>query len=409
MRRFAFLQPMIAIASLLLFGGCVGRADQEKIRALLKDPQPDLIPAVISCAAIVGLIGFALFMAIRWSRHRSKPPQKSGSQMSPQRRNTPPPIHEPPLVLDIPASSFPDAELFDDQRTPSAPATSPFLLEALVSSGPRKSHEDYEAERHELCEDSAGIIQYAAGEELRQIWWLCDGTSQNARLSGPTHPDLSTRMLARDIGNIFSKSVIQGRGDVFPNFWGVFAEVAEIMWRKRFGDYLKSLESTGRLEAFLEACPTDTDGYVLKWSSTFLGGVVKQRPGEPRRIRILHVGDSGAVVRHEGPDGDRSEVLAPQNNRIILQIKMPRYAPHQFVVRVIGPSSDNEVKTFDNLKGFVAMSDGVIKTDFTQFLASLAEKSLLHPDFREIRHGLASRTDRSYDDKSMVIGWVSGD
>src|SRR4051794_29899436 len=51
----------------------------------------------------------------------------------------------------------------------------PFVAEALVSAGPRKSADEYAEDRTnaELCEDCAGICWVAD----RLVFWLCDGAS----------------------------------------------------------------------------------------------------------------------------------------------------------------------------------------------------------------------------------------
>jgi hypothetical protein len=279
-----------------------------------------------------------------------------------------------------------------------------FGMEALVSSGPRKLNQDYDADTHELCEDSVGIIHCSAERRQRYIWWLCDGTSQGPSLSARGVPELSTRLLARDLGDCFAQLMVVQPEVILHDPWPLLREEVERLWASRYRQFIDALESYGKPEDFYNICAENADGYSLKWSSTFMGGMVEQSPEHGPRLTIIQAGDSGGVVCYRQENGLQARSLLPTTSRFILQVKLRKNDPLDVTVKAIGPSDGTRPHLFENIEGFAAMSDGVIRTDFSSFLNAVADKCLVAP-FRDIRNGLVSRTDRSYDDKSMVIGW----
>jgi hypothetical protein len=276
-----------------------------------------------------------------------------------------------------------------------------FLIEAMVAGGPRKSISDYEdASRSspELCEDAAGVLAWQGA----QLWWLCDGTSEGSYLPPVGgHAGLSTRMLARDLGECFVAIMIAPppeAGDVE----GAIFERLRGRWQERLDTYLDTLRGAGLLERFYEASAQNSDGsYALKWSSTFLGGqLVSADAAQTASLWLLQAGDAGAIIFRDGVDGGVPEIVAPNRDRIAVIATIEK---DEAVVRVIGPSGGMAARSVDRVAGFAAMSDGAIKADLAAFLHRLASIAR-DRSIEDIRQGLAARTDRSFDDKSLVFG-----
>lgn len=276
----------------------------------------------------------------------------------------------------------------------------PFLLEALVSSGPRKTADEY-SQQQEVCEDAAGFVHMQAEGSAHHIWWLCDGTSNGDYLQPVGKlPGLSTRLFARDLGECFRDALIEQGGRMAPDQWSRIIPRIENLWYRRFKEYLRGL-STEQRDHFL--AETEKDGYILKWSCTFLGGVIDHY-SDFRRITMLQAGDSGAVICTDQGNKRRGQVIDPTKDRIILQL-WTRGGLEGIQLKVTQP--ETSVRQFDHLVGFAAMTDGVIRNSLDPFLKTLAVMCG-NTAFKGIRDGLARRSDNSFDDKSMIIGWTIG-
>lgn len=290
---------------------------------------------------------------------------------------------------------------------PAIPATTPaagaLAIEAMVSAGPRKIATVYQDDKSlatDLCEDAAGVV---VGPDA-QLWWLCDGTGDSDKLPPvDAYPGLSARTLARDLGACFVQWWLEsGQENLEP----IFAMLAET-WQTRIDGYIATLEKSGRADEFFRLGDTMGEGeFTLKWSSTFLAGIVQRNDEMGNRLTVFSAGDSGAIVTIGG-DRPSALVVEPNIKRIFVQARITRGASVSGTVRVVVPEDGTAIVQVDHVTGFAAMSDGVIKTDLGAFLQQLQSRADPLP-IRKIREGLLGRTDRSFDDKSIVVGWAPG-
>ena len=344
----------------------------------------------ITAIAFVILAGGIAFLALR---RRS---EKMGKQSKQSRPNeyTPEDINGGGRSL-TPSSNAPQ-EMLKVTR----PAVQGFLIEATASAGPRKTVAEYEDTENfapEFCEDSTGIITFG---NAYQLWWLSDGTTPlGYQPAVGDHSGLSTRMLARDIGDCFVHHLDIHASDTATAQAKIFVELRHI-WQLRLDGYIAALKASDRLEAFKSGCPQNADGsYVLKWSTTFLGGILIDRD-ETSDLQIFYAGDSGGLVFFRNGDSIAAEIIEPNSKRVFVQAII---RDETATVRVLVPNNAMQSMTFENIEGFVALSDGAIKADLGKFLVGL-KAAAAHRSIEEIRLGLINRNDKSYDDKSMVFG-----
>lgn len=302
--------------------------------------------------------------------------------------------NEPPLPISVPEVQ-PEKMI----RIADPPAHG-FLIEATASAGPRKTVAEYEDTENfapEFCEDSTGIITFG---NAYQLWWLSDGTtSQGYQPAVGDHSGLSTRMLARDIGDCFVHHLDIHASDTASAQTKMFIVLRQI-WQDRLDGYLAALKASGGLDLFKSGCPQNADGsYVLKWSTTFLGGILTDRD-ERSDLQTFYAGDSGGLVFFRRADSIAAEIIEPNSQRVFVHAII---RDEEATVRVIVPNNAMRSMTFENIEGFVALSDGAIKADLGKFLIGLKAASV-HRSIEEIRQGLINRNDKSYDDKSMVFG-----
>lgn len=297
---------------------------------------------------------------------------------------------EPPLLPAVPSTA--DAADASEATTGEA-----FLIEAMVSAGPRKAASAYEAggEATELCEDATGVLSLTNG---RQIWWLCDGTSQGDHLPpvGDT-AGLSTRMLARDLGDCFVKWGVKG-GESEPA--NEVLSRLEALWQWRLETYLSEVERLGVRSQLDDVCAINADGSrSLKWSTTFVGGLV-QSGGGPASLHLFQAGDSGAVVVSRNAESRQAHAVLPTPERVIVQANI---LEDRVSISVHAPTRGLKRQMFNGIVGFVAMSDGLIRSDLESFLYRIEKLAAEYPMSR-LREGLVSRNDRSFDDKSLIVG-----
>jgi hypothetical protein len=115
---------------------------------------------------------------------------------------------------------------------------------------------------------------------------------------------------------------------------------------------------------------------------------------------LLQGGDSGAVLFRDGPRGVETDIIEPNRDRIAVTAAI---SDDKALVRVSAPRDGLMIRVMDEVVGFAAMSDGAIKSDLAGFLHRLGDIARTR-SIEDIRLGLVNRTDRSFDDKSLVFG-----
>ena len=328
----------------------------------------------------------------------ARPRKKKRRRSSYQRLNFDMTDPRPPPPLKTEANTKTEAP---ESNTPSLQL---FIVEAMVSSGPRKSAADYASTLPELCEDAAGVIGLSSG---RYGWWLCDGTGDGVFLPPVgDHPGLSTRQFARAMGDCFVSWIIAG-GDSQSDI-GHVIEVLRTRWYKRLNAYLQVAEDAGYLGKIHETFGGSNGNLSspLKWSSTFIGGVVSPASGSGARLQIYQVGDSGGLVVQERELGVlHGTAILPASERIIALSTIVDTKCEVDMARL----TRVEPQLFENVVGFSAMSDGVIYNENHKTLADFLlhlEQSVPRLSVDHLRAGLVGLRDRSFDDKSMIIGWA---
>jgi hypothetical protein len=281
----------------------------------------------------------------------------------------------------------------------------PFLAEALVSAGARRSAQE-EKDSPELCEDCAGIC---FGHD-QVVFWLADGASDcNAlprlqRRAGeeipPPSAGFNVRLLANDLGQAFVEHLFLGtpwiaEGAEHDVIHAAFSTVAA-RWQERFARYVSVIEARGLLETLTEEIlPKSGDGTNrVDWSATFTGGVFNTRE---QTLWIVNYGYSGGIVMTAPP-----AVITPNTNLVTLWASI---APEEGRLRpAVTLSVDNPegLRRFTNVEGFALISDGLERTGIRNRLQTLATSRFEH--FAQLRRELLEGSGLSRDDKSIVFG-----
>jgi hypothetical protein len=300
-----------------------------------------------------------------------------------RRRRAPPPLAEARQVV----QSLPD----EPSQAPREGVIGAFLIEALVAAGPRKSAADHDGPGgRELGEDVVGLAR--AGE--RWVFWLADGTSDSFSL---VHGDqvFTARTLARDLGSAFCAAAVRGRGLRAEDMQSLVLDEVARDWQASLSEVIAAVHAQGTLETFLQAFPEVPDGRrQILWSSTLIGGVFDEASGV---LEVWNAGDSGALVAAR-PNG----VIEPRRQRIFVVTTLtPEPGGAAVEVAAVG-AKDCTVVRFEEVTGFVAMTDGVIDGKLADVLGALRD-SLGRQSLTDIRRGLLRRCDRSHDDKAIVF------
>ena len=329
---------------------------------------------------IAALAAASTAMLLWYWRHR----RYKGDTPLPEEEIDPPkedlPIDRAPLLLTL------------------APA---FIVEAFVSAGRQKSRRDYEdiaLSPYDLCEDSAGVVALQGA----YLWWLSDGTSDGSFL-GPIgkHAGLTTRMLARDLGAAFVDAQRRADSPIHDRQADMFDRIHQL-WQERVAEYLRQISAAGHWENLRNHFPLNSAGsLVFEWSSTFLGGVLQVLNGA-HSLSVWQSGDSGALVLAARNGTRKTEIIAPTSDRIKLRVIASE--PEAFSLEIfVGRQGQMPMYHYDGVEGFFAMSDGLTKGDLDNYLVGLQAKAASH-SAQVIRDGLLQRRDKSYDDKSLVVG-----
>lgn len=283
----------------------------------------------------------------------------------------------------------------------------PFVIEALVSAGPRHSSlAAYREDRTsaELGEDCAGYASMGG----RSIFWLCDGTADGLALPrlefGSDAQDSATfgfsaRILAQDIGQGFvaqmAKALREGTDPTGVDLAVTTFQAVADEWQDRLRIYLARLREIGRLDQLLHALPEAADGSLrVKWSTTFLGGVFDERRG---RLAMINCGDSGAAIMTAPP-----AVVTPNKRRVVLGAVVHAGDAPQVTVTAYA-QADSAWEVFEGIEGFVMVSDGLARRDLRGLLQALAADFGPRP-LAEVRRELLRRADLTEDDKAVLVG-----
>ena len=379
MRVAKALGLAIALLVLVAIGVFVDWPPDASIPTMPGTVVREALPLLASCVAI-GLVLVGLRTLVRRWRGR----ERGG----------------PALAKDEPKKAV--ARAADAPAIAPAPLEIPragasiLAVEAYSSAGPRKSPKDYdnpELSPHDLCEDAAGVLATGTGF----LWWLSDGTSNGSYLPPVgNHAGLTTRMLARDLGDAFmTAQLVVAPGDTSVRM----LKDVESLWYDRLYRYLEQLLEAGAWDEFKAKAPRNSDGALqFKWSSTFMGGVI-DRAGEG--MTVYQAGDSGALIVRRMGGITLVETILPTKDRITVRALISDGALQVDVFA--GDRGALPVDRFDGVHAFFAMSDGLTKGDLAAYLPSL-QGLAANRSVAELRTGLLQRRDKSYDDKSLVIG-----
>lgn len=277
------------------------------------------------------------------------------------------------------------------------PTTRPFILEVMVTAGPRHELSDDHCQPIELGEDCTGHIAIAG----TSIFWICDGTSNSTTLP-KTGPRLqcSSRILAQDIAARFAAVMVEKRReqvalDDIDLKLSVFEPVARD-WEERLAVYVQQLNQEGTLNALLESLPQSADGsYEMKWSTTFLGGLFDETN---RTLDLVNYGDCGAVVAAEP-----GAVVEPNPHRVIFLAHFTAERnPSIFVAATT--NDQTSWRRWSDVKGFLAMTDGVVKTPSLKCYLARIHQQLDRWSLLELRRHLGRMKDATEDDKALILG-----
>jgi hypothetical protein len=270
-----------------------------------------------------------------------------------------------------------------------------FLLEAMISAGPRKWPE---LESRELGEDVSGFARIGG----LWVFWLADGTGDSGKLPDlPSFEGFNARMLAQDLGQTFcAAGVDNARRSRSPAALDLKALVFDRLardWQVRLGEYVARIRAEGNCDTFLASLPQLADGrYQIRWSSTLLGGIFDETT---RTLDAVNFGDSGGLVVAR-PTG----LIEPKRGNRVFVDAILTAVPETVAVEVVAHLPDDCSWTrFEGVEGFVAMTDGVIKQPLGKYLDNLR---ILAPQssLNKIRRGLLNRADMTGDDKTIVFG-----
>jgi len=284
----------------------------------------------------------------------------------------------------------------------------PFIAEALVSAGPRKSIGDYKSDPTdvELCEDCAGICWTGS----RLVFWLCDGasdgillprlTSGRGSIEGKYVPVGSARILAQDLGQAFAEQACVALEEDKPIIAidlpavvaGAGAKVAA-SWQERLTAFLAAYETEESRKTLAAELPFAGEGYLLDWSSTFTGGVFDP---QEQILVVVNYGSSGGVVI-----GKQSPIIAPNDYPVAL---MAWVKPEERICSDVKAIADADIRReiFDEVEGFAIVSDGLDRYDLSTRLRRLQGKS--YSRISELRTDLLSGADQTGDDKAVIFG-----
>lgn len=267
-----------------------------------------------------------------------------------------------------------------------------YSLELLTSAGPRKQPDAYrrEASLRELGEDAGGVLFLPGGA----LFWVADGTSQEARLSA-----FSSRMLAQDLGVCLQRCATErherdGAVELIDLLPGMFAAL-ETLWQKRLIRCWHALESDEARQRFLERFPVCGDGLRrLSWSSTFLAGLLAF---DACHLETMNLGDAGGIVYSESSAAPG--FIFPGNKRFFVSIDFLPEAVAPFITSIDIDWTDVPLQTFDDVTGFLCLTDGNTPASVSRFLSMLETK----PFFRLERMLRVMRV-LSWDDRTLLIG-----
>jgi hypothetical protein len=301
---------------------------------------------------------------------------------------------------DAPEAPPPELELA--QPVPNtAPASSSFLLEVLVTAGPRKPTEPGKPPTHiELGEDSGGV---ACGDGFASFW-VADGASEMPFLASlPGTRALSSRLLAQTLGKCFVDAAVSlscRPSDISLSSLNVylFRRLRE-EWQRRVEHYTEALERHGHLRRFLDVI--EPQGSRLVWQSTFLGGLLIGTPVTRLLYGVNH-GDSWGIIA----SGTASKLLKPKKSPSIgVSVEWSADGGEASAVcSVLAGAGDWCV--LEDVQGLVALSDGVLEEENLREAISTVEDALARDDFPGIREWILQRRDQTDDDKTVVLGRV---
>jgi hypothetical protein len=293
----------------------------------------------------------------------------------------------------------------------------PFVVEALVSAGPRKlAAGDYERLGYasDLCEDGAGII--SAGDQV--FMWIADGASDGPSLmqreraiAGATQgveltfPILSSRILCQDLGRCFAEQLLIDHDE-----HGAFCDEAFCrgvatkviaLWDERFKRFLT--QHAASLRQIAESLPSvENAGYLLQWSSTLILARLCQSPGSAV-LDVANFGDcSGLVVDMDG----RVEPCRKNGERIFMTCTVPGAlgveSPYEFKL-TLRPAT--EPRSFHDVTCFLFSSDGLAKGGAENLQKQLEGliRNGRSPE-QEVRDLARNYVGRQYDDKAILVG-----
>ena len=293
-----------------------------------------------------------------------------------------------------------------------------YWFELLTSPGPRKDSGAFSRSvLRELGEDAAGLLQLPA----YSFFWLSDGTSQES-----IWPGFSARILAQDIGALFTQTALQKSISLLPpasaasslapistpnvfyqaptthpvnfscldlvqsaleNLRSAWQDIVNERWRK--------LLDTGETEAYLHRFTQYGDGLLrVGWSTTFMAGVLQH---ENKTLEIMNLGDSGCLVQSSTHDVIPTGI---SGDRIFVQLETSPGNPQPPAVRVSSPKLDTDaVQVFENVEALLCITDGNSATSLTTLFKEHGKRGVL---------GLAELIKQSrpftYDDRSLILG-----